>query len=354
MKVKLIITPIDKNGGPANSDLRIRCHWQQTDTRKGSDTFGKKMWFWLTENGTVFNCGKTMNGSEGSLLTIGRGSVKEIELDDQDPEYENMVWFFKFGKHSQPRGEVNPNLVIPYIDVMVDADVLRLQYDSIMERYHVAGKLMDMDPDDLIDTAYSLGTSPENLTYTSLIATLIGPNFNGDAMIKKSKDHRGVEKLAVLAFSSAPKERKEIIAYVQKGIKHNIIKSENNTYTALDKNIGETIEKAVVYFQNNVEMYVNYLQRSVREWERDNFSISDFDDRAESMKPLREAAKVVEYRIEREEKKAEKKSVPVAEPPKEEEEDLDAELVDELGKQAIPEPQTKRPPAPPPAPPKRN
>lgn len=314
MKVKIIVTPIDKNGGPAGSDTRWRCIFQQIDNRKGSPTFGKRMWFWLTENGTVFNENKSVVGAAGSLLVINRGEAKEIELDDDDPDFDNMIWFWKYGKHSQPRGENNPNLVIPYFDVVVDVDIFRIQYETIEEKFNVAGRLRDMTPEDLRDTAFAIGTNPEGLTRNSLLATLIGPTFSGDAMLKKAKNEKGIEMLAVNAYRSRPKERREMIATVHKAIKYHLLEEKDGTLTGGGKNVGETPEKAVVYCENNQEYYINFIQRGVREYERDNFSMTDFDDREEFNKSVYNDMKVSEHRLERQEEKAAKKpavSMPV-------------------------------------------
>ncbi len=283
--VKIVITPIDKEGGPRQSDFRWRAIYQRK-----SD----KMWVYLEHN--EVKTAKQPTGASGDLFVINKGSIRELEIDDQAPNYAAYVEFWKRCPKAKVKGEINPDLVFADFEVAVDVDVLRLQFEEIAEKRQAMNRLWDMEYKDLRDTSFAIGTNPTGLAHSSLLATLIGKNFDGDALIKRvniKKNNKEFQVLAVNHYKDKDREEREFIAKIHKAIRFNIIEYVNSTYKCLDVNLGETPEKVITYFQNNLDFFHNHIETNV--WEMDKWG--------EGMDDIKEATKVSQYKMEVQKKK---------------------------------------------------
>lgn len=286
---KIIITPLGQDGKPLQSDFRWQCVFQDR----------AKQYHWLSFDGTqAFTAPKLPTGDREIFdLKIPRNRIHEIEIDTESPFYDGVVQFLKFNSVSQPKGEKNKNLINPRYQVEVQSETFEREFMVMEEKLQTANKLRGMLMKDLRDTAYSIGTNPGNYTKKALLVTLIGPTFEGDAMLKKVRDEKGEEILAVNNIRNKPLERRIMIATIYKAIDFGIINFENGVYMCAGHNMGDTVDKAIAHAQNNDDLYENWIVREVRE--RDKWD-EDLDD-------LEGKMKVSEYYLEAEDKKKDKK-----------------------------------------------
>lgn len=316
MKVKVIITPIDEKGNQLNADYRWKAIYQDKKT---------KDFIWLTDQGQTFNRAKTAKDAKPDVLQIPKMQYYELTLESEgenrNPHYDDIINFIKYSPKAQPEGETNPNLIKADYRVVVDRDLSHMQYIAITEQRHVINRIYELSFEDLRDLAYSIGTDPGDLTHEALIVTLLGPTFRGDALLKKHKDERGTEILAVNYIRNKGADERQMIATVHKAIRMGIITFENGTYQAAgDRNLGETPEKAINYCKNNSPFYDDYLEPNVRE--------KDGELNWEELKDISEKARISQTRLESQDKK--KKSTPEVEDAPKTEPSEDAALLEEV------------------------
>lgn len=274
MRDKIIITPINKEGKPLGSDFRWNCVFKN---RSGE-------YFWLTDGGTVVNHANRPPANvnnEITSLNIPKGRIWEIEVDNEKSGYDELVNFFKFNTASKPKGEKNPHLINALYEVEVESETYQRNYAVMIEKLHVANKLIEAEYSDLRDISYSIGTNPGELSRNALLVVLVGPTFEGDAMLKKTLDEKGEEILAVNFIRKKDAEVRSIIATVYKAVQFGVIRQENGVYMSAGRTMGNTIEQAISHAQQDFDLYLNWILPQVRQ--NDNWD-KQLDDTEEARK----------------------------------------------------------------------